>query len=98
MGIRDIKHENFCCSVIYLHFREPHLQMICHMGLACSFLLISIFRAFPSTLYFLMRFRNRSTCLTLIALLFVLLPPPATSQETSCKKDLAALRTQYVAH
>jgi hypothetical protein len=72
--------------------------MICHMGLACSFLVISIFRAFPSTLYFLMRFRKRSTCLTFIALLFVLLPAPATSQETSWKKDLTAWRTQYVAN
>jgi uncharacterized protein (DUF1684 family) len=97
MGISDIPHENFCCSVIGLRFREPRLQMFCHMGLARSFMLISIFRAFASTLYFLMRFRNRSTCLTFITLLFALLPAPATSQETSWKKDLAAWRAQYVA-
>src|SRR5216684_7245901 len=45
-----------------------------------------------------MRFRNRSACLTLIALLFALLPGPAASQETSWKRDLAAWRTQYVAN
>jgi len=67
------------------------------MRLACSFMLIFIFSAFPSALYFLMRFRNRSTCLTFIALLFTLLPAPATPQETSWQKDLAAWRTQYVA-
>src|SRR5229473_1001713 len=57
---------------------------------ACSFFLIFIFSAFRSTLYFLMRFRNRSACLTLIALLFALLPGPAASQETSWKRDPAA--------
>jgi uncharacterized protein (DUF1684 family) len=44
-----------------------------------------------------MRFRNRSACLTFIALLFVLLPAPSASQETSWQKDLATWRTQYVA-
>jgi len=71
--------------------------MILRHGLAGSFILIFIFRAFPSTLYFLMRFRNRSTCLAFIALLFALLPAPAAWQETSWKKDLAAWRAQYVA-
>src|SRR5229473_1518486 len=65
---------------------------------ACSFFLGFIFSAFSSTLYFLMRFRNRSACLTFIALLFVLLPKPSASQETSWQKDLATWRTQYVAH
>jgi len=44
-----------------------------------------------------MRFRNRSACLTLIALLFALLPGPAASQETSWKRDLAAWRAKYAA-
>src|SRR3977135_1815186 len=61
------------------------------------FMLFCIFRPFPSTLYFLMRFRNRSTCLTFIALLFTLLPAPGTRQGTSWQKDLAAWRTRYVA-
>src|SRR6267142_18788 len=60
-------------------------------------MLFSIFRAFLPALYFLMRFRNRSTCLTFITLLFALLPAPATSQETSWKKDLAAWRAQHLA-
>jgi uncharacterized protein len=44
-----------------------------------------------------MRFRDRSACLTFIALLFVLLPAPAASQGTSWQRELAAWRTQYVA-
>jgi len=71
--------------------------MICHMGRHCCFILIFIFSAFPSTLYFLMRFRNRSACPTFIALLFALLPAPAAPQESSWQKDLGAWRTQYVA-
>jgi uncharacterized protein (DUF1684 family) len=55
------------------------------------------FQRLSSTLYLLMRFRNRWNCLILIALLVALLPAPATSQETSWEKDLAAWRTQYVA-
>src|ERR1700730_7788658 len=55
------------------------------------------FQGLSSTLYLLMRFRNRWNCLILIALLVALLPAPATSQETSWEKDLAAWRTQYVA-
>src|SRR6266404_46849 len=97
MGISDIRHEDFCCPAICLHFRGPGLPMICHMGRHYCFILISIFRAFPSTLYFLMRFRNRSACLTFVALLFALLPAPAASQETSWKRDLATWRAKYVA-
>jgi uncharacterized protein (DUF1684 family) len=44
-----------------------------------------------------MRFRDRSACLTFIALLLALLPAPAASQETSWQKDLAAWRAHYVA-
>ncbi len=44
-----------------------------------------------------MHFRNRSACLTFIALLFVLLPAPAASQETSWKKDTAAWRAEHKA-
>jgi uncharacterized protein len=44
-----------------------------------------------------MRLRDRSACLTFIALLFALLPAPAASQETSWERDLAAWRTHYVA-
>jgi uncharacterized protein (DUF1684 family) len=44
-----------------------------------------------------MRLRDRSSCLTFIALLFALLPARAASQETSWEKDLAAWRTHYVA-
>jgi uncharacterized protein len=43
-----------------------------------------------------MRLRDRSAWLSFIALLFALLPPPATSQETSWEKDLAAWRAKYL--
>jgi len=54
-----------------------------------------VFSAFSSTLYFLMCFRDRSTCLTFIALLFALLPAPAASQETPWQKDTAAWRAEH---
>ncbi len=54
-----------------------------------------VFSAFSSTLYSLMRFRGRSTCLTFIALLFALLPAPAASQETPWQKDTAAWRAEH---
>src|SRR5256885_2758347 len=54
-----------------------------------------VFSAFPSTLYSLMRFRGRSTCLTFIALVFALLPAPAASQETPWQKDTAAWRAEH---
>jgi uncharacterized protein (DUF1684 family) len=41
-----------------------------------------------------MRFRDRSACLTFIALLLALLPAPAASQETSWQKDTAAWREE----
>jgi uncharacterized protein len=44
-----------------------------------------------------MRFRDRSVCLTFIALLFALLPAPAASQETSWQEDTAAWRAQHKA-
>ena len=44
-----------------------------------------------------MHFRNRSACLTFIALLFALLPAPAASQETSWQKDTAAWRAEHKA-
>jgi len=44
-----------------------------------------------------MRFRDRLTCLTFIALLFALLPAPAASQETSWQKDTAAWRAEHKA-
>ena len=54
-----------------------------------------VFSAFSSRLYFLMRFRGRSTCLTFIALLFALLSAPAASQETPWQKDTAAWRAEH---
>src|SRR2546429_101787 len=54
-----------------------------------------VFSAFSSTLYSLMRFRGRSTCLTFIALRFALLPAPAASQETPWQKDTAAWRAEH---
>src|ERR1700720_2210673 len=56
------------------------------------------FQRLPSTLYFLMRCRNLSNCMIILALLFALHPAPAASQKTSWEKDLAAWRTQYVAN
>jgi uncharacterized protein (DUF1684 family) len=44
-----------------------------------------------------MHFRNRSACLTFIALLLALLPAPAASQETSWQKENAAWREQHKA-
>jgi uncharacterized protein len=44
-----------------------------------------------------MRFRDRSACLTFIALLSALLPVPAAAQETSWQKDNAAWREQHKA-
>ncbi len=55
------------------------------------------FGAFSSTLYFLMRFRDRSACLAFLALAFALLPAPAISQETSWQKDTAAWRAEHKA-
>ena len=52
---------------------------------------------FSYAVYSLMRFRNRSACLTFIALLFTLLPAPAASQETSWQKGNAAWREQHEA-
>src|SRR5437879_8612554 len=54
-----------------------------------------VFSAFSCTLYSLMRFRGRSTCLTFIALLVALLPGPAASQETTWQKDTAAWRAEH---
>jgi uncharacterized protein (DUF1684 family) len=59
--------------------------------------LVFLFVVFPSAVYFLMHFRNRWACLTLIALLFALLPPPAVSQESSWEKENAAWREQHKA-
>jgi uncharacterized protein (DUF1684 family) len=56
-----------------------------------------VFRAFSSTLYFLMRFKDRSACLAFIALLFALLPTPAASQKSSWKEDNAAWRAAHTA-
>jgi uncharacterized protein (DUF1684 family) len=44
-----------------------------------------------------MHFRNRSACLTFIALLVVLLPTPVDSQETAWQKENAAWREQHKA-
>jgi uncharacterized protein len=44
-----------------------------------------------------MRSRDRSACLTFIALLFALLPAPAASQETSWQKDTSAWREEHKA-
>jgi len=93
--IGDAKEKYFCPSPIYLQFRIRGLQIIWRTGV--FFPSWSSFSAFPaSKLYLLMRFRDRLASLTLIALLFALLPDPAASQGTSWQKDLAAWRTQYV--
>jgi uncharacterized protein len=57
------------------------------------------FEPFPfhGILCFLMRFRNRSARLTLIAFLLVLLPAPAASQESSWQKENAVWREQHKA-
>jgi uncharacterized protein len=57
------------------------------------------FEPFPfhGILCFLMRFRNRAARLTLIALLLVLLPAPAASQESSWQKENAVWREQHKA-
>jgi len=44
-----------------------------------------------------MHFRNRSACLTFIALLLALLPSPAASQHTSWQKENAVWREQHKA-
>jgi uncharacterized protein len=67
--------------------------MICRV--AGHALLIFNFSTFPSALYFVMRFRDRLACMTLIALLFALLPVPAASQETSWQKDNSTWRAKH---
>jgi len=52
---------------------------------------------FSSAVYFLMLFRNRSACLTFIALLLALLPASGVSQETSWQKETASWREQHKA-
>lgn len=56
------------------------------------------FREFPSTLYFLMRFRNRAArfCST-IFLIALILPALGLPQETGWQKENSAWRTQHTA-
>src|SRR6266478_3213533 len=63
----------------------------------CSFRLARIPGLFSSKVYSVMRFRNRSACLTFIAFLMALLPAIALSQETSWQKENAVWREQHKA-
>jgi uncharacterized protein (DUF1684 family) len=97
MGNRDTRNKY---SAAHHPARRPANPASIHLprDQARSFFRSFIFSAFPSTLYFVMRLRDRSACLIFLLLLFELLPAPAASQETSWQKDLAAWREQYVAN
>src|SRR5207244_1535663 len=61
------------------------------------FLLIFIFGVFSFTVYFLMRFRNRSACLAFTALVFAVLPGLAAAQENPWEKENADWREAHKA-
>ena len=81
--------------MIRFQFQVPRLQTIC--GVVMLFLLIFIFGVFSFTVYFLMRFRNRSACLAFTALVFAVLPGLAAAQENPWEKENADWREAHKA-
>jgi len=85
-----------CYSAVRLLFRDPRFQTICRISGKLP-LSPPHFGAFFSTLYFLMRLRDRWACLAFVVLLFGLLPAIVAPQETPWQKENATWREEHKA-